>query len=206
MSERVRPRRKEVIDVLALPSYAFGARTIMWWATVGMIALEATLFAFAAFSYFYVRSRVDTWPPAVPPPDLLFGTLNLVLMVASGYPNYLTKKHAEHEDAPALVKTMGVGLVFAAAFLIIRVFEFTALNCRWDSNAYGSAVWMLLGLHTVHLVTDFWDTLLLWIVMRRGPIEGKRFVDVSENAFYWYFVIIAWVPVYAIVYLAPRLL
>ena len=35
--------------------------------------------------------------------------------------------------------------------------------------------------------------------------RGKRFVDVSENAFYWYFVVLAWLPIYAVVYLVPRL-
>ena len=39
-----------------------------------------------------------------------------------------------------------------------------------------------------------------------GPWEGKRFVDLSENAMYWYFVVIAWVPIYGMIYLAPRLL
>jgi heme/copper-type cytochrome/quinol oxidase subunit 3 len=197
--------RKEVIDVLELPSYAFGTRGIMWWATAGMIAIEATFFALAAFSYFYVRTRVDVWPPADAPPALLWGTINLVLMLASLLPNQATKNLAEKEDLPGLRKTMGIGLCFAAAFLVVRIFEFSALNVRWDTNAYGSAVWMLLGLHTIHLLTDFYDTLLLWILMGRGPLEGKRFVDVSENAFYWYFVVIAWVPIYAIIYLAPRL-
>jgi heme/copper-type cytochrome/quinol oxidase subunit 3 len=204
MSDKARRVRKEVIDVLELPSYAFGPRTLMWWATAGMIAIEAMFFSLAAFSYFYVRTLVDTWPPAVPPPDLLWGTLNLVLMLASTVPNHATKKLTEKEDLPGLRRTMGIGLCFAAAFLFVRILEFTALNCRWDTNAYGSAVWMLLGLHTVHLLTDFGDTFLLWRLMGTGPIEGKRFVDVSENAFYWYFVVIAWVPIYAIVYLAPR--
>jgi cytochrome c oxidase subunit 3 len=205
MSQRGRRARKEVINALELPSYAFGHRSVMWWATAGMITIEATLFALAAFTYFYVRTKVDTWPPAVPPPDMLWGTINLVLMLASLVPNQATKKSAEKEDVPALRKTMGVGLLFAAAFLVVRIFEFDSLNCRWNSNAYASAVWMLLGLHTVHLLTDFYDTLLLWFLMASGPLEGRRFVDVSENAFYWYFVVIVWVPIYAIVYLAPRL-
>jgi cytochrome c oxidase subunit 3 len=38
-----------------------------------------------------------------------------------------------------------------------------------------------------------------------GPLEGKRFVDVSENALYWYFVVLSWLPIYAVLYLAPRL-
>jgi cytochrome c oxidase subunit I+III len=30
-------------------------------------------------------------------------------------------------------------------------------------------------------------------------------VDASENAMYWYFVVIAWLPIYAVIYLAPRI-
>jgi heme/copper-type cytochrome/quinol oxidase subunit 3 len=91
-------------------------------------------------------------------------------------------------------------------FAILRAFELSALNVRWDTNAYGSAVWMILGLHTVHILTDLFDTIVLAALMFKGPLEGKRFVDISENAMYWYFVVIAWVPLYAIVYWAPRLL
>ena len=35
--------------------------------------------------------------------------------------------------------------------------------------------------------------------------KGKRFSDVSDNAFYWYFVVASWVPLYALIYGVPRL-
>ena len=206
MSER-RPRiRKEVLDVAALPSYQFGPRTIMWWTTAGLIAIEATLFALAAFTYFYVRTKVDVWPPALPPPNLLWGTLNLLIMLGSLVPNTMSRKNAEKQDLPALRQSMRFDLAFGFTFIVVRVLEFTALNVRWDSNAYGSAVWVLLGLHTVHLVTDVADTLGQYILLGTDRVEGKRFVDASENAFYWYFVVVAWVPIYAIIYLAPRMM
>jgi heme/copper-type cytochrome/quinol oxidase subunit 3 len=65
---------------------------------------------------------------------------------------------------------------------------------------------MLLGLHTTHLLTDTADTLVLAVLMFTGPLEGRRFVDVSENAVYWYFVVLSWLPIAAIIYLGPRLL
>jgi hypothetical protein len=60
------------------------------------------------------------------------------------------------------------------------------------------------SLHTTHLVTDTWDTAVLDALFFPGPLEGKRYVDVSENALYWYFVVLSWLPIYAVVYLAPR--
>ena len=206
MSAKPAAPPSEVLDVSELPSYAFGHRSLMWWGTAGLIAIEGTVFALAVFAYFYVRTNVDTWPPSVPPPDLTWGTLNLVVMLASLLPNQWAKKAAEEEDLPNVRKWMAVALAIAGVFLIVRIFEFASLNCRWDTNAYGSAVWVLLGLHTVHLLTDAYDSAVLFVLTHTGPWEGKHYVDVSENSLYWYFVVIAWVPIYAIVYFAPRLL
>jgi heme/copper-type cytochrome/quinol oxidase subunit 3 len=99
---------------------------------------------------------------------------------------------------------MIVCLVFAFAFLAVRALEFTALNVSWDTNAYGSAVWLLLGLHTTHILTDIYDSVVLAVLFFTGPLEGKRFVDISENSIYWYFVVLAWLPIYALLYVFPR--
>ena len=66
-------------------------------------------------------------------------------------------------------------------------------------------MYALLTLHTVHMVTDFVDTAVLAVLMFTGPLTGRRFVDVSENAGYWWFVIGAWLPIYFTIYLVPRL-
>src|SRR4051812_19771581 len=161
----------------------------MWWGTVGMIAIEGTVFALAIVVYFYVRTRVNEWPPSALPPELAWGTANLVLMLLSMVSNHWAKKSAEAEELPAVRLSLLICLLFGVGFLVLRGLEFSALNVRWDTNAYGSAVWMLLGLHTVHVVTDVYDTAVLTALMWFGPIEGKRYVDVSENAFYWYFVV-----------------
>jgi cytochrome c oxidase subunit 3 len=82
---------------------------------------------------------------------------------------------------------------------------FGSRSVKWDHDAYGSIVWMLLGLHTTHIVTDFLDSLVLAVLMFTGPIEERRFIDVEENAVYWYFVVLAWLPIYGVIYWAPRL-
>ena len=194
------------IDVSLLPSFGFSYRGLMWWGTLGVMAIEGTVFALAIGTYLYLRTRVQEWPPGLPPPDLRYGMINTVLMVASLLPNMLAKRAAEAFDHSMSRLWMGVCLAFAIAFLIVRIFEFATLNCKWYDNAYASAVWMLLGLHTTHLLTDAFDTAVLLVLLFTGPMEDRRFADVSENAFYWNFVVAAWLPIAAIIYIAPRLL
>ena len=138
-------------------------------------------------------------------PALRWGTLNVVILVVSVWPNLLARKAAERFDLGGVRVWMMVCMVFALAFNIVRFLEFGALNVRWDTNAYGSITWTLLGLHTVHVLTDFLDSGVLTAVVFCGPMDEHRFVDVSENAMYWNFVVASWIPIYALIYLAPRL-
>jgi cytochrome c oxidase subunit III len=193
-----------LLDVSTLPSYGFSHRSLMWWGTQGLMAVESTVFALTVMSYFYLQSHAARWPPNEAAPALLWGTLNTALLLASALPNHWTKQAAERLD----LKRVRIGLVvctaFSLAILLVRVGEFTALNVRWDADAYGSVVFMLLGLHTLHLATDAFDTAVLTVLMFTGPLEGKRYVDVSENSLYWYFVVFSWLPIYAVLYWAPR--
>jgi heme/copper-type cytochrome/quinol oxidase subunit 3 len=194
------------LDVSALPTFAFGHRSPMWWALIGMIAIESTMFGLLIAAYFYLVWREPNWPPGVAPPALLWGTITTALLVVSLVPNALAKRAGEELDLSGVRLWMVVSAAVAVVIVAIRAMEFVYLNVWWDSNAYGSIVWMLLGMHTAHLLTDLYDTIVLAVLMFTGPIEGKRYVDVSENGVYWYFVVVSWLPVYAILYLAARVL
>lgn len=192
------------LDVAELPSFAFSHRSLMWWGTLGMIAIEGMLFTLAVFAYFYLQARARAWPMSSPPPDLRWGTLNTAILLASLVPNQWTKHAAEQLDLGKVRIGLVAGLLFALAFLLVRALEFTTLNVGWDQNAYGSIVWLLMGLHTAHLLTDFWDSAVLTVLMFKPAAGGRRFVDVSESGMYWTFVVLAWLPLYAVVYWVPR--
>lgn len=192
------------LDVSSLPEHAFGHRSPMWWGTVGIMLIEGTMFAALLGAYYYLRFRTTEWPPHHLPPELKWATLNTLILLVSCVPNQLVKKAAEREDLRAVRLWIVVANLFAVAFIAVRFVEFGALNCTWTDNAYASVVWVLLGAHTAHLITDFLDTLVLTVLMFTGPLKGKRFVDVSENALYWYFVVVAWLPIYVTIYWASR--
>jgi heme/copper-type cytochrome/quinol oxidase subunit 3 len=197
-------RRGDALDVAALPSYGFAHRSLMWWGNAGMMAIEGVAFGFMIVIYFYLRSLAPQWPDAGKPPDLLYGNVNLAIILASVVPNYLAGRAALDRDRRRVRLWLYVLSATIAALCVVRWFEFTALNARWDDGAYGSTIWVLLGLHTFNLVTDFGDTLVLTAVTYAKPIEGKRFVDIAENCGYWYFIVLTWLPIYAVIYWAAR--
>ena len=195
---------RRTLDVSSLPGYAFGHRGLIWWGTVGFMVIEGSMFVIALITYFYLRLKVDQWPPSLPDPNPMYGSVNLLLVLMSCLPAVLAKRAAERFDLRRVRLWLAILTLFGVASVVLRAYEFPALNCRWDDNAYASITWVLLGLHSSHVATDVVDSAVLLTLMITGPIEEKRFVDVSENSLYWYFIVIWWLPIYLTVYLAPR--
>jgi cytochrome c oxidase subunit 3 len=195
---------RPVLDVSRTPTVVFGHRSIIWWGQCGLMAIEGTMFAIFIATYFFLRTRETDWPAGFALPALKWGSINLLMLIVSALPNAWLKKKSE-QGALGPVRW---GLVLMALIgivnCVIRALEFPSLNCVWDGNAYGSAVWTLMGFHTFHLVTDTCDTIVLTVLMFTGPLEGRRYEDVSVNAVYWYFIIVTWIVTYAVIYWAPR--
>jgi cytochrome c oxidase subunit III len=196
--------RRETVDVSSLPDYAFGHQGLIWWGTLGYMVIEGSMFVIAIVTYFYLRLRVDSWPPSLPDPALTYGTINLVLMLVSAAPALLAKYAAERFDLRRVRIWMVALTAFGFVSLVVRGYEFATLNCRWDDNAYGSAVWLIMGLHTMHVATDVVENVVLSVLTFTGPMDECRFVDISENSLYWAFIVAWWIPVYLTVYFAPR--
>ena len=199
-------REKVVLDLTPLPAHGLGTASITWWGTLAFMLIEGTGFAVAIAVYLYLMSLAPVWPIDSPPPELLAGTVLTALLVASLIPNILVARWARDQDLQKVRIGLIVMSLLGVAPLILRVFEFPALNVGWDDNAYGSVVWVLLGLHTTHIVTDVVETVVLaGLMFSRHGDKAKRFGDISDNAMYWNFVVVTWVPIYACIYWLPRL-
>jgi heme/copper-type cytochrome/quinol oxidase subunit 3 len=201
------PEPRFTEDVAALPTHKFGPSSLTWWGIIGYMVVEGSAFAMAFAAYFFLMGHEQGWPPeGRAAPDLLAGTLFTIVILLSEIPNTMIKKAAEKYDVGKVRQLLPVIVGIGALLLVIRGFEFNSLNCRWTDNAYASIVWALLLLHTAHILTDWIDTIVLWALMRT-PLgyEGRRLVDTDENALYWRYVWLLWLPIYVMIYWVPRL-
>jgi cytochrome c oxidase subunit 3 len=199
-------RERVLADLSKLPLHGMRSASVTWWGTMAFMLIEGTGFALVIAVYLYLMSLAATWPIDAPAPDLLPGTVVTVILTASVVPNYLVSRWAEQQNLSKVKAGMIVMSVLAIVPLVVRAFEFPALKISWDSNAYGSVVWTLLGLHTTHLITDLVETLVLTALMFTPKGNNlRRFGDVQDNVMYWNFVVGAWLPIYVCIYWIPRL-
>jgi heme/copper-type cytochrome/quinol oxidase subunit 3 len=194
-----------VIDVSALPKVAFGKRSLSWWATAGFIAVEGTTLAVLLTSYLYLRTNANEWPPPfIAPPDVLYPSLNLAVIVLAVLPAMQLKKRAHALDRGGVTRWLLVMTIFSAVACALRALEFGALNVRWDVNAYGSALWGVYASHTLLLVTDLLESAVMTFFFATGRNTRRFYSDAEDAADYQYFLSAAWVVCYLLLIIGPR--
>lgn len=198
-------KQRIVRDVSALPTYGFSTQSGPWWGSLGFIAIEGTGFALVIALYLYLYATDPTWLQHTAPLTLWPGTALTALLFSSLIPNIWADRVARRLELKNVRIALIVMAVIGLAALPLRAYEFMLLPIQWDTNAYGSALWFILGLHTVHLATDLGDTIVLAILMFTRHATPRRFSDAVDNAFYWNFVVLAWLPIYLLLYWTPRL-
>ena len=201
------PPDRLTIDVSELPTTTFGRRNLNWWGTVGFMAIEGTTMIVAAASLLYIRGNFDSWPPRpILPPDLGVPSLVLLLLLVKLVPAWYSIEAAQRLDRAGSRRWMALALLLGTAATAFRLLEFDSLNVRWDTNAYGSIVWTILGLHTFLLVFDVLETAAILLLLGSDErLRSKHYGDVEDASVYEFFLSLSWVPLFLLVYLLPRL-
>ncbi|MDB5818011.1 MAG: cytochrome oxidase subunit [Rhizobacter sp.] len=200
------PASQVVGDLSTLPDSADGPRSLLWWSNLGFMMIEGTGFALAVGAYLYLQSQSAAWPPVGDlPPGLLWSGIFTIGLLVSQWPNLWVSTKAKEKDVKAVRLGVLAMTLAGAALLAARGYELSSLNVRWERDAYGSVTWMLMVLHTMHVITDLLETAVLSLWLYTHEVGDDQFADVEDNANYWSFVVVAWLPIYAIVYWAPRL-
>lgn len=196
---------KAVADVSTLPDVTFGQRSTVWWGTLGFMVTEAMTLVICAFSYLYLRKNFLDFPPhGTPLPSLGVPIAQLVVMAISCVPMWYAARAARKLDINGARLGLTVAFVVKLVILVLRWFEFKALNTWWNSNAYGSAAWMILGFHATLLLLDAAEDAGFAMILWSGRGQVRHLSDVVDDTMYWYFTVASWVPLFVLVFLYPR--
>ncbi|HWE44022.1 MAG TPA: hypothetical protein VG432_16085 [Gemmatimonadaceae bacterium] len=197
-------RERIVADVSRLPTVVYGSRNLVSWGTTGFMVIEGFSLALCAVTYVYLRKNSDVWPPhGTQLPQLLVPTINMGLMILSLPLALWTKRRAERMDAAGTRIGLVLSSIAAVVIFGVRLAEFASLHTQWNSSAYGSIAWTILGFQGSLILVDMYDTIGVTAIMFLRP-ESKWFPEVADNSLYWIFTVLSWIPLYFLVYFGPR--
>jgi heme/copper-type cytochrome/quinol oxidase subunit 3 len=195
-----------VMNVRALPDVSFGPRDIMWWGTFGFVVIEGWTIVLCVAAYVYLTQNVEAWPPPhTPLPSLGLPTIELAAMLASiPLVIWCDRVVRRYDLAKARIAFTLAGLVGLALTALHVAVLLVSLNVKWDSNAYGSAQWLVLTYHGTLILVEACEVLGLALAYWFAPVEDRHFPDGADAVFYWKFMVAAFVPLYVLCFLVPR--
>jgi Heme/copper-type cytochrome/quinol oxidase, subunit 3 len=202
---RIREPRA-VMNVRDLPDVAFGPRDIMWWGTLGFVVIEGWTLALCMVAWVYLQQNVAAWPPeGTRLPSLLLPSIELALMLASLPAALWCKRIVRRYDlAKARIAFMFMGVLGLVLTGLQVAVMLVSLNVKWDSNAYGSAQWLVLTYHASLVLVEACEVAGLALAYWFAPVEDKHFPDGADAMFYWVFMVVSFSAVYVLCFLVPR--
>lgn len=194
------------VDAGVLPTYGHRADMPLWWGMAGLITIECVVFSTLVASYFYLGLQQPQWPlPGVKTPGLLLPAVGTLVLAASSLFMHLADKAVDQDRQGRLFAMLLASIVPALLFLGLKAWEYGHKDFRWDSHAYGSIVWLIVAFHSVHVLSVILKTVVVAVLARRGFFHSSNRLAITVNGFYWHFVVIVWLPLFAVLYLSPRL-
>jgi heme/copper-type cytochrome/quinol oxidase subunit 3 len=194
------PAGRRFIDVSELPMFAFGPRDPIWWGLFSLLAIESTMFALLASSYFYLRGNEHQWPPpGVHQAPLWLTASTVILLLVSVIPTWWAFRAAiEFRLRPIQIGFL-LGTLASAVACITRAYELATIGFNWNSHAYGSIVWAIYFMHTFHLASGTVENVVMTALLFKGPVEKKLMPDIRLSCIYWWFVVVSWIPFWIVI-------
>jgi cytochrome c oxidase subunit 3 len=160
----------------------------MWLFIVSIIML------FAAFTSAYlVRKAEGNWVEFDLPNLFSYSTIVLLASSASMHFAYLA---AKKDQFNALRISISITFVLGLIFLIMQFYGWIQLvekNVFFVGNPSGSFVYVLSGLHGLHLISGLIVLLVALVAAFRLKINAKALTQIKICTTYWHFLDALWV-------------
>ena len=100
---------------------------------------------------------------------------------------------------------LAITIVLGMCFTALQVLEYAHAGFSFDGTVYGSAFFMATGFHGAHVVIGTIFLAVCFFRMLGGGMDSKKHLGFEFAAWYWHFVDVVWLFLFAFVYVIPYL-
>lgn len=152
-------------------------------------------------------SRFAQWPPVgVETFDAFhLPLMNTLILLLSGTTVTAAHHALQHNKMDTAKLMLFLTIILGLAFTGLQVLEYSEAQFSYDGTIYGSAFFMATGFHGAHVVIG---TIFLTICLLRlyaKNMTAEKHLGFEFAAWYWHFVDVVWLFLFAFVYVIPQL-
>jgi cytochrome c oxidase subunit 3 len=131
--------------------------------------------------------------------------INTLILLLSGTTVTAAHHALQHDKMDNAKFMLLLTIILGVAFTCLQAYEYSEAQFTFDGTLYGSAFFMATGFHGAHVVIG---TIFLTVCLFRlyaNNMTAKKHLGFEFAAWYWHFVDVVWLFLFAFVYVLPHL-
>ncbi len=178
-----------------------------------MFIMSEVMFFAAWFWSFFKHAMYPMGPqsPAIdgpfPPPGIEtfdpwhLPLINTLILLCSGAAATWAHHALVHDDNREDVKNgLLLAVLLGVLFTIFQAYEYSHAAFGLAGNIYGANFFMATGFHGFHVVIGTIFLFVCYLRVRKGHFTAERHVGFEAAAWYWHFVDVVWLFLFAAIY------
>ena len=127
--------------------------------------------------------------------------INTLILLCSGAAATWAHHALVHEDNREDVK-MGliIAIALGAIFTVFQIYEYSHAAFGFAGNIYGASFFMATGFHGFHVLVGTIFLFICLLRVRRGHFSPQSHLGFEAAAWYWHFVDVVWLFLFAAIY------
>ncbi len=128
--------------------------------------------------------------------------INTLILLCSGCAATWAHHALVHENnRKDLINGLILSIALGALFTVFQVYEYTHAAFGFAGNIYGANFFMATGFHGFHVVIGTIFLAVCLIRAMKGHFTPERHVGFEAAAWYWHFVDVVWLFLFASIYI-----
>jgi len=156
------------------------------------------VFVCLMFVHWTIRSQSPSWPPeGVSRLGVFVPTVMTLALIASSFTARRASRAVKTNDIETFLWNWRVTLALGILFVLVMAFEWITMPV---SGQYSNLFRVLVGFHGVHALVIGAFVARVYRHGQEGAYSAANFWPVEAAAGLWYFVTIAWILFYVVLY------
>jgi cytochrome c oxidase subunit III len=181
----------------------FIASEVMFFVAWFWAYFDASIYSNEAIQYARVEKLGGTWPPqgieVFNPWHLPL--LNTLILLTSGTTVTWAHHALLNNDREGLKMGLWATVILGALFTVVQVYEYGHAAFGFSGHIYGATFFMATGFHGFHVLIGTIFLLVCLIRAYKGHFTPKQHLGFEFAAWYWHFVDVVWLFLFAAIYL-----
>ena len=179
------------------------------YAVIMFIASEVMFFAAWFWTFFKhalypMEASGGVWPPTgietFDPWHLPL--INTLILLCSGAACTWAHHALVHEnDRRGLKNGLILSIALGALFTVFQIYEYGHASFGFSGNIYGASFFMATGFHGAHVLIGTIFLAVCLIRVLKGHFTQEKHIGFEAAAWYWHFVDVVWLFLFAAVYI-----